>query len=114
MKIAHLACLILTVLAPVAASAQALPTSEQQIPAGCAPPDWPKSSIRLEKPVIVVEFLIDAAGRVQNGRVVETSGAADFDQAALAALRRCVYTPVRQQGTPVAGRIRVKYAWKVE
>ncbi len=114
MKLSHCAFLVLSALAPAAALAQAMPTTEQDIPEKCVLPERPKSTIRPEHAETVVELLIDAAGRVQNGRVVGSSGATIFDQAALAALRRCDYAPVKRQGQPVAGRIRVKYAWTLE
>jgi TonB family protein len=92
-----------------------LPLSHQRLPAACEPPRWPKSSIRFsEAPRVVLEFRVNMEGKVISGKVVETSGAKLFDRTALAALMKCLYTPVKVRGRDDVARVRVRYSWPLE
>src|ERR1700694_2816274 len=51
-----------------------------------------------------------AAGRVSDPKVVE-SGGAEFDDAALTAVNRWVFSPAEESGKPIASRIRVPFSF---
>jgi TonB family protein len=55
---------------------------------------------------VVLAATVDAAGAVSAADVAQSAGA-DFDAAAIAAVRRWTFTPAARDGQPVASRIRV-------
>lgn len=57
---------------------------------------------------VVLRLTIDASGNVSDAEVVQSAGHG-FDVAALAAARQFQFTPARQNGLPVAARIRYRY-----
>lgn len=85
------------------------------VPSSCAAPIFPISSARFgEPPSTVFDFRIDAKGIVRESRIIRTSGAREFDEAARVALIRCVYTPLIVEGRPKGGWLRVHYQWVME
>ena len=66
--------------------------------------DFPRQlAIRLEQGVTVVSFVVAADGRVIDGpRVVKSSGFAEFDSAALHAVRRAAPFPPMPFTLPVS------------
>lgn len=90
-------------------------TREVAMPTACTPPAYPETSMRFgEAPVVALDFLIDANGAVLKDKVVQTSGAKIFDDAARAALSRCTYPPLKVAGKPVGGWVHVRYKWILE
>ena len=90
-------------------------TRALSIPAACVPPAYPETSIRFgEAPVVALDFLINANGAVLKAKVVQTSGAKIFDDAARAALSRCTYPALNVSGKSVGGWIRVRHKWILE
>ena len=61
---------------------------------------------------VVLEVTIDATGHAVDPKVV-TSGGAEFDEAALAAIRRWSFAPATQGGQPVAVRVRIPFAFRL-
>jgi TonB family protein len=98
---------------PVLAQPDAVP--RVVIPPDCVPPAWPESRERFgEAPDIDLELLIDVTGAVLKTKTVKSSGSAVFDDAARAALARCIYPPLSRAGKPVRGWVRVHYRWTLE
>lgn len=66
------------------------------------PPPYPSVSRRLgESGRVLLRVELDESGRVVKARVVESSGFARLDSAALTAVRNWRCTPPRQDGHPV-------------
>lgn len=63
---------------------------------------------RGEEATVVLQLTIDPSGRVTEATVLESAGA-EFDQAALEAVRQFEFVPARRGGRPVAARIRYRY-----
>jgi TonB family protein len=58
-----------------------------------------------------VEVQIGEAGVVTEARVAVTSGREDFDEAALAGIRRCVFHAVLTTGQAPTGWLKTQYVW---
>jgi len=58
-----------------------------------------------------VEVQIGEAGVVTDARVAVTSGREDFDEAALAGIRRCVFHAVLTTGQAPTGWLKTQYVW---
>lgn len=94
-------------LAPAAA-----PSSEDDevIPLVRIPPMYPARAERLHLGgTVVVEFTIDAIGRVEDPKVVSAKPAGIFNQAALQAILRWRFKPKLEDGKPVARRARQRF-----
>jgi len=50
---------------------------------------------------VIVQFVVDEEGNVQNLQVVRSGGSAGLDDAALTAIRQMSFTPGMQRGRPV-------------
>ncbi len=109
------------------------PSSEEETPAPT--PDSPPAPARLEitppeveeradavypeaafeegrEATVVLLVTVDAEGRVSEASVAESGGPA-FDAAALDAIAGWRFAPARREGTPVASRIRVPFAFRM-
>ena len=87
-------------------------TPQVGIPANCLAPPWPKSNVRLgEPPSIDLALFIDLTGAVLTTRIVKSTGAREFDNAARTALAQCRYLPLLHNGKPVHGWVQVHYQW---
>ncbi len=72
-------------------------------------PVYPKAALERGREVdLVLVVVIDAAGRVEETAVAE-SGGAEFDAAAISAVKRWRFEPATRDGRPVAARIRVPF-----
>jgi TonB family protein len=60
---------------------------------------------------VLLELVVDDAGRVADAKVL-TSGGVDFDERALAAARRFEFEPARHDGAPVSVKIRYDYVFE--
>ena len=91
-------------------SAMAAETRTVAVPPTCPAPPYPNTSIRFDQPpIVVLEFLLDPNGAVLRSKVVATSGARIFDEAARIALSRCIYAPLKH-----GGWVRVSYRWVLD
>jgi protein TonB len=79
-------------------------------------PDYPPTSRRLgEEGSVVLQVLVGADGKVQNGKVQTSSGFPRLDEAALKhALRAWRFTPGTEDGKPVTAWHTVKVTFKIE
>lgn len=94
-------------IAPAATSSQAY---NEAIPLVQIPPVYPARAERLHLGgTVVLEFTINAIGRVENPVVVSSRPPRIFDQAALQAIVRWRFKPKLQDGKPVARRARQRF-----
>ncbi|MEO6598661.1 MAG: TonB-dependent receptor, partial [Polyangiaceae bacterium] len=78
----------------------------QPLPAEQPIADWPQGQSSTHDALVPVLLVLGATGEVQSAEV-EGSLGADFDAAALAAVRRWSFRPALRDGRPVAAKIRV-------
>ena len=72
--------------------AKAFPAGLLQSPASCTAPQWPAEARRYEVDgVTVLNFQIDAAGKISHPQVVRSSGWRLLDDAAVQSLVRCQF-----------------------
>ncbi len=78
-------------------------------------PEYPLGSRRRgEEGGVVLEIAVDARGGVEHVEVVQSSGFAELDAAALRAARAARFTPARQDGRAVAARARLTLDFKLK
>ena len=76
--------------------------------------DYPEAARAAGREAVVdLEIVVGEDGTVQDARVPVSVGDG-FDEAALAAVRKFVFTPASKDGKPVAVRIQYRYAFKLE
>lgn len=84
----------------------------------CAPTagDYPaESRRRREQGTTRVRFHVDSDGKLSRSEILNTSGYARLDDAALKALSGCAFTPGQDlDGHPVAGSFDVEYVWRLD
>lgn len=131
-----LGALLVSILFPTAANAQATNTGQGGVvvpakePAPAPPPkagpvivppqiktdsgaDYPAAAVaaKIKDTVVVVVVVdIDKTGAVTNARV-ESEVGNGFDEAALLAARTLVFEPATKDGTPIASRVKHKYTF---
>jgi protein TonB len=94
-------------LAPGAASPA---KDDEVIPLVRVPPVYPTRAERLRLGgTVVVEFTINAVGRVEGAKVVSSKPSRIFDQAALQAILRWRFKPKLEDGKPVQRRARQRF-----
>jgi protein TonB len=81
----------------------------------CEPPSYPSASRRLnETGTVLLNFLIDAEGRVVESRIDASSGVERLDEAARKALSLCKFKPGTVDGKPEQSWHKMKYVWKLD
>ena len=101
--------------APVEAPKPPLRTAPVVQAKSCEPPDYPSVSRRLnESGTVMLNFLIDAGGRVVESRIDSSSGVERLDEAARKALSLCKFTPGSVDGKPEQSWHKMKYVWKLD
>lgn len=109
---AVIAALMLTVAAPLALAVENKITVD---PKDCAVPDYPvRWQNEGEAGIVTVAYLVGADGKVQESKVLESSGYAHVDRASVRAGARCKFQQSAQDGQVLAGWAKVKYAWILE
>jgi len=80
----------------------------------CSKPEYPSASRRFEESgVVVLNFLIDADGRVVQSNIHSSSGYERLDEAARQALSLCRFKPGTVDGKPEKSWHKLKYVWKL-
>jgi protein TonB len=75
---------------------------------GNPPPRYPSAARQAGvEGTVLVKLLVSERGEVESAEVARSSGSAQLDAAALAALRRWRFTPALDQGRPVQWEVRV-------
>jgi protein TonB len=100
---------------PVAAPRQPLRVAPVVQAKSCQPPEYPSASRRLgESGIVVLNFLIDADGKVIESRVDSSSGVERLDEAARRALALCKFSPGTVDGKAEQSWHKLKYVWKLD
>jgi TonB family protein len=101
--------------AVLACTALSCPSACASEPSTCAPPKYPRQSLRLgEAGISGLGFLIRTDGTVARSVVFSSSGSPDLDQAALEALSKCIFKPATVDGTAVERWAPVLYKWTLD
>ncbi len=81
----------------------------------CAAPEYPEAAEDMEQTgTSVLQFLISASGAVIQSRVASSSGHASLDEAAVAALSQCRFTPaIGADGKPQEAWTSIRYVWQL-
>jgi bla regulator protein BlaR1 len=78
----------------------------------CAMPVWPAGALeRGARGTVTLLFKIDTEGEVSDARLQKSSGDADLDEAARAALVKCHYSVANHNGTPASYWLPVQFVW---
>jgi len=81
----------------------------------CGRPVYPSDEVRAKHTGLVkLNFLIGVDGAVKKAEIGTSSGYPALDQAALAALSRCRFTPGTSGGAPAEKWTPVQYKWSIE
>lgn len=84
----------------------------QLIFTSCAKPVYPVEALKAKREgTVSFSFDVGADGNLLGSKVDKSSGHADLDETALAALDKCQFTPASQDGKPIADTSKVKYVW---
>lgn len=105
------------IAAPASAEAPRAPVRSAPVveAKSCEPPAYPSASRRLnETGTVLLNFLIDASGRVVESRIDTSSGFERLDEAARKALSLCKFKPGAVDGKPEQSWHKLKYVWKLE
>lgn len=82
---------------------------------GCAKPEYPLASRRMEEEgIVALRFRVEANGQVSQSEVQHSSGFKRLDEAARSALSRCRFTPALVQGQATASWATIRYTWRLE
>jgi protein TonB len=100
---------------PVAAPKAPVRTAPVVQAKSCEPPAYPAASRRLgETGVVILNFLIDAEGKVIESRIDASSGVERLDEAARRALALCKFTPGSVDGKPEQSWHKLRYVWQLD
>ena len=81
----------------------------------CAKPKYPQAALKAKHTgTVTLAFLIDESGTVADGKVKDSSGHADLDQAALDGIKLCKFAPGTKDGKPHQGWMHMKYIWTLK
>jgi TonB family protein len=103
--------------APAAAPvAQPISTPARIDSSSCAKPSYPPGAREKgEQGVVTLGFSVGADGAVRTSRIETSSGFADLDSAALAALSNCRFSPAMANGKPIDNAwTTMNYAWSLD
>ncbi len=81
----------------------------------CAPPAWPKASLRNEETGTVTLYTVVASnGRTLQTGVQRSSGFRDLDRASLEAFKACKFKPGTIDGAPEQMTLHIQYVWTLK
>lgn len=81
----------------------------------CRRPSYPSMSVdRGEEGVAGIAVDLDVAAQIIQARVAQSSGYARLDRATLEAVRKCRFTPAREDGVAKAATAEVRFTWKLQ
>lgn len=80
----------------------------------CKRPAYPQLSIkRGEEGVVIAAIDVDPAGQIQQLRLTRSSGYERLDRVTTDAIRKCRFTPAREDGMARAGTAEVRMNWRL-
>jgi bla regulator protein blaR1 len=78
----------------------------------CAKPAWPEEDLRTgHDGTVNLSFLVGADGKVQDAKIVKSSGYRAMDEAARDAIMKCAFKPATKGGQPVESWTPIQYVW---
>ncbi len=81
-------------------------------PKGCEAPEFPaRWQNDGESGNVVVAYLVGTDGKVQEAKIVESSGSPRVDRASAKAGARCKFKPAAKNGEAAAAWTKVRYSW---
>lgn len=81
----------------------------------CRRPSYPAGSLRRgEEGVVVIAVDLDAAAKIRQARVSQSSGHESLDRVTLEAVQRCRFTPAQEDGVSKASVADVRFTWKIQ
>lgn len=112
---------VTAVAAPVPLAAPSPPPAPRELPAAAIQyleppaPVYPRASRRLgEAGLVLVRVFVDAEGLPRQLQVMQSSGFARLDEAALEGVRRARFKPPIEDGQPTAGWARIPIPFELE
>lgn len=82
--------------------------------ATCPEPAFPAGAKQKgEQGTVTMKFQVGPSGKASGSELVQSSGFADLDQAAISAFSQCSYRPETLNGRPVMAWVEVKYTWSL-
>lgn len=109
------------VVAAPAPPAPPAPPPPKEIPASAIQyleppaPVYPRASRRLnESGLVIVRVYVDTDGQPRTVQVLQSSGFARLDEAAVEGVRRARFRPYTENGTPAAGWARIPIPFELE
>ncbi len=93
----------------------AVRSGASMVSGSCAAPEYPEAAEDMEQTgTSVLQFLISASGTVIQSRVASSSGHASLDEAAVAALSQCRFSPaIGADGKPQEAWTSIRYVWQL-
>jgi protein TonB len=93
----------------------AVRSGASMVSGSCAAPQYPEAAEDLEQTgTSVLQFLISASGAVLQSRVAVSSGHSSLDDAAVAALSQCRFSPAMgSDGKPQEAWTSISYVWQL-
>jgi protein TonB len=93
----------------------AVRSGASMVSGSCAAPEYPEAAEDMEQTgTSVLQFLISASGAVIQSRVASSSGHASLDEAAVAALSQCRFSPaIGADGKPQEAWTSIRYVWQL-
>jgi TonB family protein len=84
-------------------------------PTSCVAPVWPKEGKRMAmEGTVIMEFLVQADGKVRESRLVESSGYPLLDSAARTAMEKCRFVLDKDADTLADRWTKMRYVWTLE
>jgi D-alanyl-D-alanine endopeptidase (penicillin-binding protein 7) len=81
----------------------------------CAKPRYPAADLAAgHQGTVTLSFLVGASGKVEDSKVVRSSGYATMDEASREAIARCSFKPARKAGKAVQQWTHVQYVWTLD
>lgn len=81
----------------------------------CRRPNYPSGSVRRgEEGVVVIAVDLDAAAKIKQARVSQSSGHEALDRVTLEAVRKCGFSSAREDGVAKASTAEVRFTWKLQ
>lgn len=78
----------------------------------CPRPEYPRTDVQAgHQGVVKLGFLVDENGKVQDSKVMVSSGFTTLDEAARSALAQCSFQPALENGKAVQQWTQVQYVW---
>ncbi len=83
--------------------------------ASCAKPMYPAAALAAKREgTVTLAYHVGADGKVIDSKVKKSSGHADLDDSARAAISKCTFQPGTKHGKPVKSWMNMQYVWTLK